>query len=481
MPKEIRLNAFDMNCIGHIQHGMWAHPRDRSTSYTDIEYWQHLALTAERGLFDAVFLADILGTYDVYGGNADAALRNAVQIPINDPLLVVPVMAAVTRHIGFGVTSNVTYEPQYLFARRMSTLDHLTKGRIGWNIVTGYLDSAARAMGLPRQIAHDDRYDMAEEYMDVVYKLWEGSWDDDAILADRSGRVYADPAKIHPVRHSGPRHHVDAIHLSAPSAQRTPVLYQAGASSRGLEFAARHAECLFFASSTKENVASIVADIRKRAVANGRQANDVLIFISRSYIVGRTRKEAQEKFEDYRKYGSVEGALTHFGSSVGIDYAKQDLDKPLTHVETNSMRSLLEAVTTRASEEWTLRKLIEQMGLGSRSSPFVGSAEDVADEMESWVNEADIDGFNLCRVVTPEGLEDFVDLVVPILQERGVYKTAYKPGPLRQKLFGHDHGRLSADHPGAAFRRLTENSGESAETGCDPDVLPGPRVSILSE
>jgi len=477
--KEIRLNAFDMNCVGHIQHGMWAHPRDRSTSYTDIEYWQHLASTAERGLFDAVFLADILGTYDVYGGNADAALRNAVQIPINDPLLVVPVMAAVTRHIGFGVTSNVTYEPPYLFARRMSTLDHLTKGRIGWNIVTGYLDSAARAMGLPRQIAHDDRYDLAEEYMDVVYKLWEGSWDDDAVVADRARRIYVDPAKVRPVKHAGPRHHVDAIHLSAPSAQRTPVLYQAGASSRGREFAARHAECLFFASSTKENVRSIVTDIRQRAVANGRRANDVLVFISRSYIVGRTRKEAREKFEDYRQYGSVEGALTHFASSVGIDYAKHDLDKPLTHVETNSMRSLLEAVTTRASEEWTLRKLIEQMGLGSRSSPFVGSAEDVADEMESWVNETDIDGFNLCRVVTPEGLEDFVDLVVPILQERGIYKTAYAPGPLRQKLFGHGQGRLPAYHPGAAFRRAAQATSADRDAGADSSA--GRRAPLLSE
>ena len=178
MPREIRLNAFDMNCVGHIQHGMWAHPRDRSTHYTDLDHWVSLAQTLERGLFDGLFLADILGVYDVFHNSPDASIRNAVQIPVNDPLLLVPAMAYVTQHLGFGVTCNLTYEPPYTFARRMSTLDHLTKGRIGWNVVTGYLDSAARGMGLAQQPEHDSRYDVAEEYMQVVYQLWEGSWED---------------------------------------------------------------------------------------------------------------------------------------------------------------------------------------------------------------------------------------------------------------------------------------------------------------
>src|SRR3954451_13000524 len=144
MHKEIRLNAFDMNCVGHIQHGMWTHPRDRSTEYNTIQYWQDLARLAERGKFDGIFLADIVGVYDVYRGGPAPSIVDAVQIPVNDPMMVVPVMAAVTEHIGFGVTANLTYEPPYLSARRMSTLDHLTGGRVGWNIVTGYLDSAAR-------------------------------------------------------------------------------------------------------------------------------------------------------------------------------------------------------------------------------------------------------------------------------------------------------------------------------------------------
>ncbi|MGE0700831.1 MAG: LLM class flavin-dependent oxidoreductase, partial [Hyphomicrobiaceae bacterium] len=174
--KQIRLNAFDMNCVGHIQHGLWRHPRDQSHRYTDLDYWMDIARTLERGLFDGIFLADILGVYDVYRGGPETAIREGAQIPVNDPVMLVPAMATVTRHLGFGVTCNLTYEAPFTFARRMSTLDHLTKGRIGWNIVTGYLDSAARGMGDSRMIGHDDRYDLADEYMEAVYRLWEGSW-----------------------------------------------------------------------------------------------------------------------------------------------------------------------------------------------------------------------------------------------------------------------------------------------------------------
>jgi long-chain alkane monooxygenase len=296
-------------------------------------------------------------------------------------------MAAVTKNVGFGVTSNATYETPYLFARRLSTLDHPTKGRAGWNIVTGYLDSAARAMGLDRQIEHDDRYDLADEYMEVIYKLLEGSWEDDAVLADRVNRIYADSAKVHPINHVGRRHRVNAVHLSEPSPQRTPVLFQAGVSTRGRAFAAKHAECLFLATSTKDNVRALVKDVRAQAVKNGRSPEDIVVFVSRAVVVGRTRKEAEEKFAEYKSYCSVEGALAHFASSVGIDYAKEDLDAPLRHEHTNSMQSILEALTTRSNEQWTLRKLLGEMGLGSRTRPFVGSAEEVADESQSWARK----------------------------------------------------------------------------------------------
>jgi len=460
MAKQIRLNAFDMNCVGHIQHGMWTHPRDRSTSYNTLEYWQDLARTAERGLFDGIFLADIVGVYDVYKDSPAASILNTVQIPVNDPMLVVPAMAAVTKHIGFGVTSNLTYEPPYLFARRASTLDHLTGGRFGWNMVTGYLDSAARGMGLTSQADHDERYDIADEYMDVVYKLWEGSWEDGAVLRDRANRVFADPGKIHRIQHFGRHYQVDAIHLAEPSPQRTPVLYQAGSSTRGREFAATHAECVFVNGPDKANTRLVVSDIRRRAAAHGRNPDDIVVFLGRTAVVGRTRKEAKEKYQEYHRHASIEGALAHFSSSTGIDLSRYELDEPIRYEKNNANNSAVESITTLSREPWTLRRIIGQMSLGSRNAPIVGSADEVADELIAWVEEAGVDGFNLSRIVTPETLEDFVELVVPILQERGVYKREYVRGPLRQKLFGR--ARLPGTHPAAAHRRPARQAQQSA-------------------
>jgi FMN-dependent oxidoreductase (nitrilotriacetate monooxygenase family) len=456
MTRQIRLNAFDMNCVGHIQHGMWSHPRDRSTEYNTLGYWQDLAQTAERGLFDGIFLADITGVYDVYKDSPAPSIVNSVQLPVNDPMLLVSAMAAVTKHIGFGVTSNLTYEPPYLFARRASTLDHLTGGRFGWNIVTGYLDSAARGMGLAAQAEHDSRYDVADEYMDVVYKLWEASWEDDAVLRDRANRVFADPAKIHRVRHFGRHYQLDAIHLSEPSPQRTPVLYQAGSSTRGREFAARHAECVFVNGPDKTSIRLLVNDIRSRAAAHGRDPGDIAIFLGRTAVVGRWRREAEEKYRDYHRHTSIEGALAHFSSTTGIDLSRYELDEPIRHEKNNAANSAVESITTLSREPWTLRRIIGQMGLGGRTAPIIGSAEEVADELIGWVEDTGIDGFNLSRIVTPETLDDFVNLVVPILQSRGVYKREYATGTLREKLFGH--ARLADTHPGAAHRRLTEHA-----------------------
>ena len=452
MTKEIRLNAFDMNCVGHIQHGMWTHPRDRSTEYNTIRYWQDLARLAERGKFDGIFVADIVGVYDVYRGGPAPSIVDAVQIPVNDPMMVVPVMAAVTEHIGFGVTANLTYEPPYLFARRMSTLDHLTGGRVGWNIVTGYLDSAARGMGLMAQPDHDSRYDAADEYMSVVYQLWEASWEDGAVRRDKKNRIFADPAKIHRVRHHGPRYQVDVIHLSEPSLQRTPVLYQAGSSSRGREFAATHAECVFVFGADKRITRDLVADIRSRATAHGRDPKDILIFYNRAVVAGRTRREAEDKYREYHEHASIEGALAHFSSSTGLDFSHYEPDEPIRYVKNDAINSAVETLTTLSTEPWTLRRIVSRMGLGSRNPAIVGSAEEVAEDLISWVDETDIDGFNLSRIVTPEGLEDFVDLVVPILQERGVYKSDYRPGTLREKLFAGSP-LLPPSHPAAAHRR----------------------------
>ncbi|WP_321845684.1 LLM class flavin-dependent oxidoreductase [Paraburkholderia bannensis] len=447
--KPLLLNAFNMNCVGHINHGLWTHPRDRSADYRKIAYWTDLARTLERGLFDGLFLADIVGVYDVYQRNVDVTLRESIQLPVNDPTLLVPAMAAVTQHLGFGVTVNLTYEAPYLLARRFSTLDHLTQGRIGWNIVTGYLDSAARAMGVSEQLPHDERYERADEYLDVLYKLWEGSWEGDAVLRDKAARVYADPAKVHRVQHAGRYYNVDGYHLAEPSPQRTPVLFQAGSSGRGQRFAARHAECVFISPPNRAVGRETVRALREQLVRAGRRPDDVKVFVGAAVVTGATEREAQEKYADYRRYASREAGLAHFAASTGIDYAQYDLDEPVDYTPGNAIES---ATRTAKQHGWTRRALLEMFELGGRYPAIVGTPAQVADELQAWVDEADVDGFNLSRTVVPESYEDFVDLIVPELQNRGLYKTAYEEGTLRQKLFSAGD-TLPQRHAGASFRR----------------------------
>ncbi|RWU23506.1 N5,N10-methylene tetrahydromethanopterin reductase [Pseudomonas alkylphenolica] len=451
--KKILLNAFNMNCIGHINHGLWTHPRDTSTQYKTLEYWTELAQLLERGLFDGLFIADIVGVYDVYQNSVDVPLKESIQLPVNDPLLLVSAMAAVTRHLGFGLTANLTYEPPYLFARKLSTLDHLSRGRVGWNIVTGYLDSAARAMGLDAQPEHDRRYDQADEYMQVLYKLLEGSWEDGAVINDRQQRVYAQPDKVHKVQHQGEFYRVEGYHLCEPSPQRTPVLFQAGTSERGLAFAGNHAECVFIGGQTKASTRAQVDKVREAAVAAGRDAESVKVFMGLTVIVARTEEQARAKHAEYLRHASAEAGVAHFSSSTGIDFSTYALDEPIQYVKSNAIQS---ATKSLQNNDWTRRKLLDQHALGGRYVTLVGSPAQVADELESWIAETGLDGFNLTRTVTPESYVDFIDLVIPELQRRGSYKTAYESGSLREKLFATAQPHLPADHPGASYRHTTE-------------------------
>jgi FMN-dependent oxidoreductase (nitrilotriacetate monooxygenase family) len=450
MKKQMRLNALDMNCVGCCP-GLWLHPEDQTIRYNTLEYWTEMAQVLERGLFDSMFIADIYGIYDVYGGNADAAFRNAVEFPVNDPFLLVPAMAMVTKHLSFGITGTVTYEPPYSFARRLSTLDHLTNGRIAWNIVTGYLESAAKAFGQHEQLPHDERYALANEYMEVVYKLWEGSWEDDAVLRDKVNRIFARPEKIHKVRHQGKYFRMEAYHICEPSPQRTPVLFQAGASSKGREFAAQHAECVFISGPNRKIVAGIVSDIRKRAAESGRDPDSLVIFTGLGVITGQTDAEAQAKLADYRKHVSIEGALALFGGYMGIDFAKYDLDQTLEYVEIDAIQTFMEGFTRAdPTRRWTLREIAEYLGAGR--STLVGSPSTVADELIGWMDETGVDGFNLRYLISPGDINAFVDLVVPELQRRGVYKTSYEEGTFREKLYGKGRNYLPDDHPAADYR-----------------------------
>ncbi|RXH23836.1 5,10-methylene tetrahydromethanopterin reductase [Bradyrhizobium nanningense] len=454
MAKEIRLNAFAMNCVAHQSPGLWTHPRDRTAEYNRLPYWIDLAKTLERGRFDGLFLADVLGVYDVYGNSPDAALRNAAQTPSNEPLLLLSAMAAVTQNLGFGVTSNLSFEPPYPFARRMSTLDHLTEGRIGWNVVTGYLDSAARGAGKDKQTGHDDRYDIADEYMEVVYKLWEGSWEDDAVLRDRARGIFTDPSKVHRVNHEGTNYRINnTIHLSEPSPQRTPVLYQAGTSPRGRQFAAKHAECVFMSGLSAKIIAPRVAAIRQEAAALGRNPAEILMFNMMTIILGNTEAEAAAKYADYRSHINPEGALALMSGWTGIDFSGYELDQQVRHVQNDAGRSALDNVTRGDPDRvWTVRDVIEHVGIGGAGPVVVGTPESVADKIEDWFEKTDVDGLNVAFAISPGDFEDIADMLVPELTKRGRYKSEYAKGTLREKLFGGGRARLDAPHPAAGYR-----------------------------
>ena len=450
--RRIHLNAFDMTCAGHQSPGLWRHPDDQSHRYRDLSYWTDLAKLLERGHFTSLFIADVVGLYDVYRGGPEPAIRDGIQVPVGEPTLAVPAMAAVTEHLGFGVTVSLTYEKPYAFARRFATLDHYTGGRVAWNVVTSYLESAARNLGLEHQVPHDERYEVAEEFMEVVYKLWEGSWEDDAVVLDKAAGIYADPAKVHPIGHHGRYFDVPGIGLTEPSPQRSPVIFQAGASPRGRSFAAAHAEGIFTTATRPEILARSIAATRAAAAELGRDPRSIKFFTLMTVITAPTDEEAQAKYEDYRRYVSLEGALTLYGGWSGLDLSTMDPDEPLRYAETEAVRSAVEAFTTvDPDRDWTPRDIANWIGIGGMGIVVVGSPATVADEMQRWVDVADVDGFNLAYAITPGSFEDLVELVVPELQRRGLVPTEYAGDTLREELYGPGQVQFRDDHPGARF------------------------------
>lgn len=474
----IRFNAFDMNCVAHQSPGLWKHPEDQSWRYKDLRYWTGLAELLERGRFDGLFIADVLGTYDVYGASDEAAIRQAAQIPVNDPLLLVSAMALVTEHLGFGITTGTGFEHPYPFARRMSTLDHLTNGRIGWNIVTGYLPAAARNMGQTDQPAHDARYDHADEYLEVLYKLWEGSWEDDAVVRDVGRGVFTDPEKVHHIGHEGTHFSVPGVHLSEPSPQRTPVIYQAGSSPRGVRFAAENAEAIFTASPTKALLRETVSTIRQELEIAGRDPYSVKIFNLSTIVTAATDEEAHAKHAEYLSYGDPEGALVFMSGWMGVDLARYGLDEPVGNVDSNAILSAVAAFQSADPDgrEWAVRDIAEWGKIGGMGPRFVGSGVRVADTLQEWVDETDVDGFNLAYAITPGSFAEFIDHVVPVLTERGAYQSTYSPGTLRNKLLGNGD-RLPQEHRGSRYRV----GGPSSTIVDRPSTLPSSSTSTASQ
>ncbi|KAI4596475.1 hypothetical protein KJ359_005229 [Pestalotiopsis sp. 9143b] len=455
--------------------GQWKNgPHDNCRRKDRLEYYISLAKLAEKGKFTSIFFADSYGANDVYGGSTDATYRGGSQVAQLDPFVIVSAMAAVTETLGFALTANAIYLNPFILARSFSSLEHITNGRIGWNIVTGYTNSSALAMGFDSIMPHDQRYAKAGEFVDLTYRLWEGGWDDDAQVFDVVRDTAYDPERLHKTEFSGKFHKLSAIHQVHPSPQRTPVIFQAGASSAGIALAGANAEGLYCGSISPARTAQYVKTIREAAKASGRDPNSVKAFAGVATFIGRTFEEAQGKYQRALQNASATAGLGRFCAYTGIDLSTYPLDEPF-HFEagaTNAVQGVIESFKAgnENNDAWTPRKLGERMSCGGMYPHVVGTPEMVADFMEKWMEETDVDGFNLYASSSPGTMQDAVELLVPVLQARGRYWKDYAVprGTLRENMYVQPgHGRVSDDHPAAKHRREREAERKSRDLKTD--------------
>ncbi|KAH7109666.1 DszA family xenobiotic compound monooxygenase [Dendryphion nanum] len=461
--KKLLINAFDMFTPSHLAFGQWRNPRDRSKDKRrDLGYWTDLAKTLEKGGFVGYFLADTFGPYDVLKGSAEPAFRTGAQWPMADPVIPISAMAAVTKHLNFAITTSTSYEQPYVVAKRFSTLDHLTGGRFGWNIVTSWKPAASKAVGLP-YIEHDKRYENADEYLRILYKLWEGSWADDALREDAKEGIYTEPSRIRTIKHEG-KWSVDAPFIVDPSPQRTPLLFQAGTSAAGINFGATHAEAIFVAGLSPHIVAPRVAQIRSQAAALGRDPNSIKIVAMITPIIGKDAADAERKHREALEYASEEGGLAQWSAASGIDVSKFDPEHLLTEndlpreqwqrLQQSSAYNLQYAGTD--IPPLTVRNLGKLVAIGGTGAMPKGSPSQVADILEEWVDIADVDGFNVAYVVSPGSFEDFAELLAPELRRRGLLENEIGEEAevltYRERVYGKGQRGLRSDHPGYKYR-----------------------------
>lgn len=453
--RPLRFCLFTTNAPAGYPGSPWNQPLAASHDYRSLRSWLDMARELEAARFDAIFWADHSGVYDKFEESRDTAVTHAVQFPINDPSSLVSALATVTEHLGFAFSANVIQEHPYSFSRRVATLDHLTEGRVAWNVVTSFQKTAWRNVGYEEVASHAERYARAEEYVDVVYKLMEGSWDDGSVIRDAETGIYADPKGVHSIEHVGERYRSAGPLSVEPSPQRLPVIFQAGSSGEGRAFAARNAEAIFISAKSPQGAATFVQDVRAQAAEFGRRPEDVLIFQALSCIVGETEEDAQRKAAEMRSYIKDDASLAYQSAGMGVDLSTVDLDTPIGDLDTDGMKGGIRALAEGApNKSWTFREVVAK----PMTPHVVGTAEQVADCIEEWAASG-IDGVNLSFINGPGELSDFARFAVPELQRRGIMQTEYAPGTLREKLFGT--ARVNDRHPAAAYRNNGSTQRES--------------------
>lgn len=428
----MKLLAFLMQTGGHIAG--WRHREAATDALCDIDYFRGLARTAERGLFDGVFLADSVGYHPVKG----ASIFSGLETPKLDPALVLSVIAATTTRLGVIGTASTTYNQPYDLARRFATLDHLSRGRAGWNIVTSTMENEAHNFGREAHMDHASRYERAGEFVELARKLWD-SWQDGAVLADKASGRYTDPARISAVDHVGTHFRVSGP-LNVPrSPQGHPVLVQAGASATGKRFAASCAEVIFTSHPGIETARAFRTDMHAQLAEFGRAPASLKIMPAVTPVIGETREEAQALQRELDSLIPADIAISKLEALLGnIDLSGHAPDAPLPSLPSEVMQgqnSTRDRVLELAERErLPIAELARRVAAGRTGRTIVGTPRDVADELQRWEEEGAADGFVIAPPVLPAGLDIFVNTVVPILQDRGLFRKEYEGPTLRDNL-----------------------------------------------
>lgn len=426
--KQLRLGAFFMLPGHHVV--AWRHPETKAEHVLNLDFIKEQALIAERAKFDVLFLAD-----GVAAGATSAAFGQQATSYF-EPFTLLSSLAAVTKNIGLVGTVSTTYTEPFNLARQFASLDHLSKGRAAWNVVTSHGLEAARNFG-EKELPHEERYERAEEYVDVVKKLWD-SWEDDAIVYNQETGQFADPSKVHTIDHKGKWLSVGGpLNISRP-VQGYPVVVQAGSSEAGKELAARTAEVIFTAWQTLEDAQAFYRDVKGRLAKYGRNPDELKIMPGVYPIVGRTEEEAQEKRQQLLDLIPVEAGVARLSQQLGFDLSSYDVDGPLPElppIEDISFKSRFQLVKDIADrEKLTIRQLYQRIAGARGHREIIGTPEQIADQLQEWFDNEAADGFNIMPPVFPSGLTDFVELVIPELQKRGIFRTEYEGATLRENL-----------------------------------------------
>jgi FMN-dependent oxidoreductase (nitrilotriacetate monooxygenase family) len=443
MKRQLHLNLF-IHGRGHHE-AAWRHPASSPLPLTDIRYYQDLAQRAEAGLFDSIFLADQLALGDDVSRTARTWL---------EPVTLLAGVAVATSRIGLIATCSTTYTEPFNLARQFGSLDHISNGRVGWNIVTSWLATAAANYGASGQLTHADRYALGEEFMAVVKELWD-SWAEDAVIDDRVGGRYARPDRIRPINHKGDHYQV-AGPLNMPRCpQGRPVFVQAGSSDTGRRFAARHAEAVFTAHMEKAMAQAFYADLKTLVATEGRAPDQVLILPGLSPTIASTETEAQCLAAEVNDLSDTEVGRKRLSDRFGgHDFSHLPLDRPLVPEDfpapssVQAARGRTEVILSLVQRDKpTLRQLLARLAGARGHFTFVGTPKQVADLIEDWFTDGAADGFNIMPPVLPAMLDVFTAEVIPLLQQRGLFRTAYAGKTLRE--------HYGLPWPNSAFKEAT--------------------------